>query len=193
MTTGPDLPTLAFATTHAWEAWLEEHHATAKGLWLKLAKAGAGVPSITYAEALDGALCFGWIDGQKGALDDRFWLQRFTPRKPRSKWSQINCAKVDQLVTQGRMRPTGLREVELARKDGRWEAAYAGSRTAAVPPDLESALAANAEARAFFATLDSANRYAILYRVQEPKKPETRARRIEKFVAMLAAHEKIHG
>jgi uncharacterized protein YdeI (YjbR/CyaY-like superfamily) len=193
MTKEPDLPILPFATLSAWEAWLEEHHATSKGLWLKLAKAGAGVASITYAEAIEGALCFGWIDGQKGALDERFWLQRFTPRKARSKWSQINCAKVDALLAKDRLRPAGAKEVALARKDGRWDAAYAGSRTATVPPDLELALAGNARARAFFATLDSANRYAILYRVQEPKKPETRARRIEKFVAMLAAHEKIHN
>ncbi len=193
MTKEPDLPILPFATRSAWEAWLDEHHGTSKGLWLKLAKAGAGVASVTYPEALEGALCFGWIDGQKGALDARFWLQRFTPRKPRSKWSQINCAKVDQLVAAGRMRPAGMKEVELARGDGRWEGANARHRTAAVPPDLESALAANAEARAFFAALDGANRYAILYRIHEAKKPETRARRIEKFVAMLEAHEKLHG
>jgi uncharacterized protein YdeI (YjbR/CyaY-like superfamily) len=193
MTKEPDLPVVLFASRQAWEAWLDEHHATSKGLWLKLAKAGAGMTSVTYGEALEGALCFGWIDGRKGALDAQFWLQRFTPRSPRSKWSKINCAKVDALVAQGRMRPAGTRQTELARRDGRWEAAYAGQRTAAVPPDLQRALDGDAEARTFFATLDSANRYAILYRIHEAKKPETRARRIEKLVAMLAAHEKIHG
>jgi uncharacterized protein YdeI (YjbR/CyaY-like superfamily) len=193
MTEKDDLPILPFPSLPAWEAWLDEHHASARGVWLKIAKAGAGVASVSYAEALDGALCFGWIDGQKQALDDRFWLQRFTPRKPRSKWSTINCAKVAELEKQGRMRPAGRKEVEQARKDGRWEAAYAGQRTAAVPADLAAALEANAEARAFFATLDSGNRYAILYRIHEAKRPETRARRIEKFVGMLAAHQTIHG
>jgi uncharacterized protein YdeI (YjbR/CyaY-like superfamily) len=192
MTKEPDLPILPFASLTAWETWLEEHHATSKGVWIKLAKAGAGVPSVTYPEAIEGALCFGWIDGQKGALDADFWLQRFTPRRSRSKWSKINCAKADELITKGRLRAAGLAEVELARKDGRWEAAYAGARTITVPPDLERALAGNAEARAFFATLDGANRYAILYRVHEAKKPETRARRIEKLVAMLEAHDKLH-
>ena len=188
----PDLPVLPFASRLAWEAWLEEHHAASPGLWLKIAKQGSGVASVSYPEALEGALCFGWIDGQKGALDERFWLQRFTPRKPKSKWSAINCAKIAGLLAGGRMRPAGLREVELARKDGRWDAAYAGQRTAIVPPDLERALAASAGARAFFAALDGANRYAILHRIQDAKKPETRARRIEKFIAMLEAGERLH-
>jgi uncharacterized protein YdeI (YjbR/CyaY-like superfamily) len=187
-----DLPTLLFASQRAWESWLDEHHESSSGLWLQIAKAGSGVASVSYPEAIEAALCFGWIDGQKGALDQRFWLQRFTPRKPRSKWSAINCAKVAELLAQGRMRPAGLKEVELARQDGRWEAAYPSQRSAAVPPDLERALAGNARACAFFAALDSGNRYAILYRIHEAKKPETRARRIEKLVAMLAAGEKIH-
>ena len=188
----PDLPVLPFASRLAWEAWLEEHHASSPGLWLKLAKKESGVATVSYAEALEGALCFGWIDGQKGALDARFWLQRFTPRQPKSRWSAINCAKVAELVAGGRMRAAGLRQVELAKQDGRWDAAYPGRRTITVPPDLERALADNAAAAAFFATLDGANRYAVLYRIHDAKKPETRARRIEKLVAMLAAGEKLH-
>jgi uncharacterized protein YdeI (YjbR/CyaY-like superfamily) len=187
-----DLPILLFASQNAWESWLDEHHESSSGVWLQIAKTGSGVASVSYPEAIEAALCFGWIDGQKGALDELFWLQRFTSRKPRSKWSAINCAKVAALIVQGRMRPSGIEEVELAKQDGRWDAAYPGRRSAAVPPDLELALGGNAQARAFFAALDSGNRYAILYRIHEAKKPETRARRIEKFVAMLAAGEKIH-
>jgi uncharacterized protein YdeI (YjbR/CyaY-like superfamily) len=138
------------------------------------------------------ALCYGWIDGQKRPLDEEYWLQRFTPRKARSKWSKINCGKVDALIEAGRMRPAGLREVEAARADGRWDAAYAGQATADVPEDLQRALDADDKAAEFFATLDRGNRYAILYRVQEAKRPETRAKRIEKFVAMLRAHETVH-
>ena len=133
----PDLPVLPFASRLAWEAWLEEHHASSPGLWLKLAKKESGVATVSYAEAIEGALCFGWIDGQKGALDARFWLQRFTPRQPKSRWSAINCAKVAELVAGGRMRAAGLRQVELAKQDGRWDAAYPGQRTMTVPPDLE--------------------------------------------------------
>ncbi len=188
----PDLPVVPFASQSAWEAWLDAHHPTSPGLWLQIAKGGSGVASVSYPEALETALCFGWIDGQKGALDDRFWLQRFTPRKPRSKWSAINCAKVADLTAQGRMRPAGLREVLAAKADGRWASAYPGQRSATVPADLEAALAGDARAQAFFATLDGANRYAVLYRIQDAKKPETRARRIEKLVKMLAAGEKIH-
>jgi uncharacterized protein YdeI (YjbR/CyaY-like superfamily) len=171
---------------------LAVEHVTSTGLWLKLAKKGCPDPSVSYAEALDVALCFGWIDGQKRPVDDQYWLQRFTPRKPRSKWSKINCAKVDALVAAGRMRPAGLREVEQAKADGRWEAAYAGQGTATVPEDLQRALDQDEKAAEFFATLDSGNRYAILYRIQEAKRPETRARRIEKFVAMLRARETVH-
>jgi uncharacterized protein YdeI (YjbR/CyaY-like superfamily) len=192
MSAPPDLPVVSFASQSAWEAWLDAHHRTSKGLWLQIAKGSSRVSSVSYPEAVETALCFGWIDGQKGALDERFWLQRFTPRKPRSKWSAINCTKVAELTAQGRMRPAGLREVEAATQDGRWAAAYAGARSATVPPDLEAALAGDAQAQAFFATLNGANRYAILYRIQDAKKPETRARRIEKLVKMLAAGEKIH-
>lgn len=185
------LPTLAFATQQEWEAWLEAHHAGAPGLWLKIAKKEAGGRSVTYAEALESALCYGWIDGQKAALDERHWLQKFTPRRARSVWSKVNRTKAEALIAAGRMRPAGLRQVELAQADGRWDAAYDGQRTVAVPADLQSALDDNPEARAFFGTLNSVNRYAILYRIQTAKKPETRAARIQKFVAMLSRHEKI--
>jgi uncharacterized protein YdeI (YjbR/CyaY-like superfamily) len=190
----PDaLDTLAFPTRTAFAAWLEHHHATSPGLWLKLTKKGCEVPSVTYAEAVDVALCHGWIDGQKRPVDERFWLQRFTPRSPRSGWSKINCDKADALVASGHMRPAGQRQVDLAKADGRWAAAYAGSRTITVPEDLASALAANPKAAAFFATLDRANRYAVLYRVHQAKRPTTRARRIEQFVAMLAEGRTIHA
>jgi uncharacterized protein YdeI (YjbR/CyaY-like superfamily) len=187
-----DGPTVAFPSREAWEAWLETEHHRSGGVWLQIAKKGAGVDSVSYAEALEAALRYGWIDGQKRALDDRHWLQRFTPRTARSKWSKINRDKAQALIDAGRMKPAGLREVERAKADGRWDAAYAGARTATVPDDLQRALDADPEARAFFATLDSANRYAILYRVQDAKRPETRMRRIEKYVSMLHAHETIH-
>ncbi|MFP2896539.1 YdeI/OmpD-associated family protein [Corallococcus sp. 4LFB] len=188
-----ELPVVPFASEKAWEQWLEKHHADAPGVWVKLAKLESGIPSVTYAQALEVALCYGWIDGQKGALDAEYWLQRFTPRGPRSKWSKINRGKVEALVAAGRMKAAGLREVEAARADGRWEAAYAGAKTIEVPADLTLALEKRPKAQAFFATLKSANRYAILYRLHEAKKPETRARRLEKFVAMLEAGETLHG
>lgn len=186
------LQTLAFATQEEWEAWLEAHHADIAGLWLKIAKSGAGTRSVSYAEALEGALCYGWIDGQKAALDDYYWLQKFTPRRPKSVWSKINRQKAEALVAAGRMRPSGLRQVDLAKADGRWKAAYDGQATIAVPPDLRSELDQHTVAAAFFSTLDSRNRYAILYRIQSAKTPETRAARIRKFVEMLSRHEKIY-
>ena len=185
-------PVRAFASAQVWEQWLAAEHASSDGLWLKLAKKGCPEATVNYAEARDVALCYGWIDGQKRPLDEEYWLQRFTPRKARSKWSKINCGKVEALVAAGRMQPAGLREVESAKADGRWDAAYAGQSTATVPEDLQQALDANAAAAEFFATLDRANRYAILYRVQEPKRPETRAKRIEQFVTMLQEHQTIH-
>jgi uncharacterized protein YdeI (YjbR/CyaY-like superfamily) len=187
-----DEPTLSFASASDWRRWLEAHHGQASGVWLKLAKKGAGVASVSYSDALDVALCFGWIDARKGALDERFWMQRFTPRSARSRWSQRNRDRIAALARDGHMRPSGEAEVERAKADGRWDAAYPGQRTATVPADLEAALDANPAARDFFATLDAANRYAILYRVGEPRRPQTRAARIERFVAMLAAGEKIH-
>ncbi len=159
---------------------------------IKIAKKASGIPTVTHAEALDVALCYGWIDGQRDSFDDQWFLQRFTPRRPRSNWSKVNCAKVERLIEEGRMQPPGLAEVERARADGRWAAAYDAPSTATVPDDLQRALDQSPAAAAFFATLNSQNRYAILYRIQDAKKPETRARRIEKFMAMLEDGTKIY-
>lgn len=187
-----DPETVTFASAEAFEAWLGENHAASPGIWLKLRKKGPEVVALDYAQALEVALCYGWIDGQKATFDDQWWLQRFTPRRPGSRWSKINRDKATALVEQGRMRPPGQAEIDRARADGRWEAAYDGARTASVPEDLAAALAAVPAAAAFFETLDRRNRYAVLYRVQDAKKAETRARRIEKFVEMLARGEKPH-
>ena len=186
------LPVVSFEDTDAWDAWLTAHAADSPGLWLKIAKKGSAGRSISYSDALDVALCHGWIDGQKGRLDDEYWLQRFTPRKPGSKWSKINTERAAALIESGRMRPAGLREVERAQGDGRWEQAYESQSRVTVPEDLARALAANQRARAFFATLDSRNRYAILYRIGTAKRPETRAKRIDAYVAMLSEHKKIY-
>jgi len=188
-----DLPVLLFADAAELEAWLGDRHADSDGIWLKIAKKGAPEPSVTYAEAVDLGLCFGWIDGQRRALDETHFLQRFTPRRPRGRWSKINREKAEALIAAGRVRPAGLAEIEAARADGRWEAAYEGQRTAKVPDDLQRELDANPAAARFFAELDSQNRYAILYRLGDAKKPETRERRLRKFVAMLERGEKIHG
>ena len=192
MTVKPELPIMPFASREAWEAWLEEEHATSDGLWLKIAKKGSGIETVTFAEALDAALCYGWIDSQRGGFDERFFLQRFTPRRPRSKWSQVNREKVAKLMEAGRMRPAGLREVERAKADGRWDAAYEPQSAATVPEDLRLELEKNEGAREFFETLDRANRYAMLHRIQDAKKPETRARRIAKYVEMLAEGKKLY-
>jgi uncharacterized protein YdeI (YjbR/CyaY-like superfamily) len=186
------LPIIAFASPAEWEAWLAANHDRSRGLWVKFAKKEAGVATVTYAQALDGALCYGWIDGQKGALDERYWLQRFTPRGPRSKWSRINRDNVERMIEQGRMRPAGLAQVERARADGRWEAAYDSQSRATVPADLQRELDRNPAASAFFAGLDRVNRYAILYRLQEARRLETRARRLEQFVAMLSEGRKVY-
>jgi uncharacterized protein YdeI (YjbR/CyaY-like superfamily) len=186
------LPVLAFGSAAEWEAWLESEHATSDGIWLKVGKKTAPEPSVSYAEALEVALCFGWIDGQKRGFDEEYWLQRFTPRKPGSKWSKINTEKTDALIAAGRMRPAGQRQADTARADGRWDAAYAGQRTSTVPDDLRAALDANPAAADFFATISSANRYAIIYRIGSVKRPETRARKIAQYVQMLAEHQTIH-
>jgi uncharacterized protein YdeI (YjbR/CyaY-like superfamily) len=175
-----------FESLEAWERWLAEHHDEPDGVWIKFARKGSGIPSVTQPEALETALRFGWIDGQARSLDERFYLQRFTPRRARSMWSKRNREIATALIAAGRMEPPGLREVERAKADGRWEAAYDAPSGATVPEDLQRELDANARAAAFFATLDGRNRYAILYRIQTAKKPETRARRIATFVAMLA-------
>lgn len=187
------LPIVAFESAAAWEEWLAANHDSSPGVWLKIAKAGGGRATVSYADALTAALCHGWIDGQKGRLDEEYWLQRFTPRKPGSKWSKKNAQQAEDLITAGRMKPAGLREVERARQDGRWERAYESQSAITVPPDLARELAGNQRAREFFEQLDSANRYAILYRIADAKRPETRARRIATFVAMLTEHRKIHG
>ena len=179
-----DLPTVSFPSADEWASWLEVEHERSPGVWLRIAKKGA--------DALDVALRYGWIDGQKAALNELAWLQRFTPRGPRSRWSRINVGRATALIDQGLMRPAGLHQVELARADGRWEAAYAGPRDATVPHDLQRALDADPVAAAFFATLTSANRYAILYRVNDAKRPETRARRIEQYVVMCREHRTLH-
>jgi uncharacterized protein YdeI (YjbR/CyaY-like superfamily) len=186
------LPIVSFLSPDEWEEWLDDEYATSRGVWLKIARKGTGRLSVSYDEALDVALAYGWIDGQKGRYDDEHWVQRFTPRTPRSRWSKINCARAGALIAAGRMRPAGLAEVERAKADGRWEAAYDGQSTATVPEDLQRALDANPAARDFFATLSGANRYAILYRVQDAKRPDTRARRIAQLVEMLAERRTLH-
>ena len=189
---GKDLPVKRFASRRAWEVWLEKHHDSAPGLWLEFARKDSGLPSVSHAEALEVALCYGWIDGQAASVDDQRFRQRFTPRRARSKWSRINCASVEQLHAQGRLAPAGVREMEAAKRDGRWEAAYASPRTMTVPDDLRAQLEAHPRARRFFEQLDSRNRYAILYRLQDAKKADTRQRRLEKFVRMLEAGETLH-
>jgi uncharacterized protein YdeI (YjbR/CyaY-like superfamily) len=188
----PREPVMSFATRDAWETWLAEQHASSRGLWLKLAKKSSGFETVSRADALEVALCYGWIDGQADSFDEHHWLQRFTPRTPRSKWSRINREKAMRLIESGEMKPAGLREIERAKADGRWEAAYEPASTATIPDDLERALAENDRAREFFAGLDSRNRYAIIYRIQDAKKPETRSRRIATYVAMLNDGKKIY-
>lgn len=188
-----DAAPVLFRTAKAFETWLMKHHARSDGLWLQLAKRGAAEPSVTYAEAVDIALCWGWIDGQKQGLDEQHFLQRFTPRRARSLWSKINVDKATALIEAGRMQAPGLVQIEAAKADGRWAQAYDGARTSSVPEDLLAALAAEPRAKAFFATIDAANRYAVLWRIQTAMKPETRARRIAQFVAMLARGETLHA
>jgi uncharacterized protein YdeI (YjbR/CyaY-like superfamily) len=187
-----ELPVLLFATPPDFEAWLEQNHADSDGFWLKIAKKGSGEVSISYAEGLELALCFGWIDSQKRGHDEKFFLQRFTPRRPRGRWSRINRDKAEALIAAKAMRPAGMAEVDAAKADGRWKAAYEGARTAKVPDDLQRELDSNKAAREFFAALDSNNRYAIVYRLDDAKKPETRERRLRKFIAMLERGDKIH-
>jgi len=187
-----DLPVLAFADAGEWESWLACQPVTANGLWLKFAKKAAGVPSVSKPEAIDAALCHGWIDGQLKPFDENYWLIRFTPRRPKSKWSAINCKRAETLIEAGRMHSAGLAEIEKARIDGRWAAAYQSQSKITVPDDVQRALDDNDGAKSFFGTLDSANRYAVLYRVHTATKPETRARTVERLVAMLARGETIH-
>jgi uncharacterized protein YdeI (YjbR/CyaY-like superfamily) len=186
-----ELPTLPFKNQRAFAAWLKKNHARAPGLWLKLAKKGFR-PSVTYAEAVEEALCYGWIDGQGKRFDDAWWLQKFTPRTARSIWSKINRDKAQELIRAGRVQPAGLAAIEAAKQNGRWDAAYDSQRTASVPADFQAELDSHPKAQAFFATFNSANRYAITFRLQNAKKAETRARRIEQFIDMLEKGEKLH-
>src|SRR5205085_4669046 len=183
---------LAFPSRAQWETWLDENHADSSGLWIKIAKKASGIDTVTHVEALEVALCYGWIDGQRDRFDDIWFLQRFTPRRARSRWSQVNRAKAIELIERGSMKPAGLREVERAKADGRWDAAYEPVRTATVPEDLERELDRNPAAREFFKTLNSQNRYAILYRLSDAKRPETRARRLAQFVEMLSERRKLY-
>jgi uncharacterized protein YdeI (YjbR/CyaY-like superfamily) len=184
---------VAFTRDRDWERWLTRHHRTSTGVWLRIAKRDSGRASVTYAEALDTALCFGWIDGQKRPGDARTWLQKFTPRQPRSIWSRINRAKIGTLSRRGRMRAAGRAAVERAKQGGQWIAAYDSQSRATVPPDFRAALERAPAARAFFATLSRGNRYAVLFRIRTAKRPETRARRIREFIAMLRRKETLHG
>lgn len=189
--TADELPVLRCPDAAAFEAWMEAEHASAPGVWLEFAKKASGIPTVTYGEALDIALCFGWIDGQTKSVDETWYRQRFTPRRTRSRWSLRNVEKVAELIAAGRMRPAGLAEVERAKADGRWEAAYPSPSRIEVPPDLQAELDADPQAAASFAALDSRNRYAILYRLHDAKRPETRARRLAQFVDTLRRGETI--
>jgi uncharacterized protein YdeI (YjbR/CyaY-like superfamily) len=182
----------SFASPDEWAAWLDAEHESSDGVWIKLAKKGSGIASVSQQEAVEVALRYGWIDGQARSLDDQYWLQRYTPRRPRSRWSKRNRAKAIELIERGEMKPAGMREVERAKADGRWDAAYDPQSEAVVPDDLRLELERNPAARELFETLDSRNRYAILHRIQEAKRPETRARRISKLVEMLGEGRKPH-
>ena len=187
-----DLPVVQFEGPQVWATWLDKHHATSPGVWLRIAKKASGTASVTYDQALEVALCYGWIDGQKKSYDEESWLQKFTPRGARSIWSKVNREKAEKLIARGAIQPAGLAAVEQAKQDGRWEAAYDSQSSASVPDDFQAALDQHAEASAFFATLNSRNRYAILFRIQTAKKPETRAKRIEQFIRMLTNHETLY-
>lgn len=186
------LATMCCKDAQAFTKWLAKHHASSAGVWLQIAKKDSGLASITYAEALEAALCHGWIDGQKNSMDTQYFLQKFTPRRARSTWSKVNCVKALALMESGAMQPAGLAEVERAKADGRWDAAYDAQSKMTVPADLAALLAKSAKARAFFESLDSRNRFAILFRLQTARKAETRERRLMKFADMLKRGEKIH-
>ena len=187
-----EIPTISFASASEWEQWLAEHHTRADGVWIKVAKKASGIASVTHDEALDVALCYGWIDGQRNSLDDSYFLQKFTPRRPKSLWSKRNIDKIAALTAAGRMQPPGLAEVAAAKQDGRWDAAYDSPKNMVIPEDFLQALAANERARAFFDTLNQTNRYSIAWRLQTGKKPETRQRRCAAILAMLEKGETFH-
>lgn len=186
------LPTMLFERQRDWLMWLTDNHNTSSGIWLQLAKKGAAVQSMSYDEAVEVALCFGWIDGQKRAHSDLYWLQKVTPRSAKSVWSKINKEKALALIRSGKMNPAGLKEIERAKLEGRWDAAYDSASKSSVPGDFQSALDGNARAKKFFEILDSRNRYAVLFRIQTAKNAESRAKKIAQFVQMLANKEKIH-
>ncbi|MEK0450288.1 MAG: hypothetical protein RL088_2556 [Verrucomicrobiota bacterium] len=188
----PEKPIIPFASAAAFRRWLKTNHAAHPGIWMKLAKKASGIASITYAEALDEALCYGWIDGQVKKFDDQYWLQKFTKRGARSVWSKVNIGHIERLTNEGRMQPAGQAAVNAAKADGRWEQAYHSSSSAEIPADFLAAVGKDAKAKAFLATLNKANRYAIYYRLTTAKKPETRARRFEQLLAMLKRGEKLH-
>ncbi len=185
-------PILTFTSQAEWASWLERNGSATPGVWLRLAKKSAEQQTVSYAHALESALCHGWIDGQKQAESEHYWLQRFTPRTAKSIWSKINKAKAEALIAAGRMRPAGLLEIDRAKQDGRWDAAYSSASTSTIPDDLQQALDANRKAKAFFATLNSQNRYAILFRIQNVKKAETRIKKIAQFIEMLNNGEKLY-
>jgi uncharacterized protein YdeI (YjbR/CyaY-like superfamily) len=187
-----DLPIKSFRTPGDWLDWLAKNHAKSRGVWLKIAKKGSAAKSVAYEQALEASLCYGWIDGQKKGYDEGAWLQKFTPRGPRSIWSKVNREKAKALIASGQMKPAGLQAVERAKENGQWEAAYDSQRGIEVPEDLQTELDRRPQARTFFNELDSVNRYAILHRIQIAKKPETRARRVQQFVEMLEKREKIY-
>jgi uncharacterized protein YdeI (YjbR/CyaY-like superfamily) len=186
------LPVLPFESKKKWADWLAKEHSKSTGVWLKLSKKDSGIPSVTYQEALEVALCYGWIDGQKKAFDQEYWLQKFTPRGPKSMWSKINTEKAEKLIASGEMKTAGLKAIEAAKQDGRWEAAYSSQKSISVPEDFQAALDRNKKANVFFGMLNSVNRYAILFRIQTAKRAETRAKRIQQFVEMLERGEKLY-
>jgi len=187
-----ELPILPFANKKKWADWLMKQHDKSAGVWMQIAKKDSGTPSVTYEEALDVALCYGWIDGQKKGFDERYWLQKFTPRGSRSIWSKINTEKAERLIASGEMKAMGLKAIEAAKQDGRWDAAYASQRNISIPEDFQAALDKNEKAKAFFASLKSAERYSFLFRILSAKKPETRAKKIQQFVEILERGEKLH-
>lgn len=189
MPTSTELPILPFESKKKFADWLAKNHDKSAGVWLKIAKKAAGIPTVTYAEALDVALCYGWIDGQRNGFDDRYFLQKFTPRRPKSIWSKINVGHVERLIAGGEMKPAGLKAVEAAKQDGRWDAAYSSQKNISVPEDFQSALNKNKQAKAFFETLTASRRYSFLFRITTAKRSETRGKRIRQYVEMLAKGE----
>lgn len=186
------LPIISFKSEKEWERWLDKNHSKSTGIWMKIAKKETGIKSIYYPEALDIALCYGWIDGQKKAFDDTYWLQKFTHRLPKSKWSKKNCNRAEELIKLGKMKPEGQKEIDLAKKDGRWEAAYESQGNSKIPGDFQKKMDENPGTMEFFNSLNSANRYAFLYRIHDAKRPETRMQRINMFIDMLKEKKKFH-